>query len=277
MSMGKFQKISLALLCTANMGISASAQNPVNSQPATAQDGRVAQPGGAAHDAGQHQSMMASCVVYDNQAEVALGRMAQEKSQSGAVKKFAGMMVQEHQELLTKFQKFAPNTGELYTGELSNKNRDPSITKERSEAVSQTKQNPNNQDQPNVGNSEAQTNLGKPNAIAPDAVKLQKELAQQCLSDTQAKLSKEDGGDFDKCYVGMQIAKHAGMKSKLTVFSRHASGEFKQLVDQAIQSTGEHLAKAELLMAELDEDTDAPNSSNGRTKRAAAVEKTEKR
>ena len=275
MIMGRFQKISLALLCTANLGLSASAQNPANTQPAVVQDGKVAQQPGAAQNAGQHQSMMASCLVYDNQAEIALGRMAQEKSQSEAVKKFAGMMVQEHQDFLTKLQRFAPNSGELSMKPVEN--QDQSNTDIRAEGVSQVKPNSSNQDQGNGANAVTQQTPGQSGDVAINVVKLQRELAQQCLSDAQAKLSKEDSDDFDKCYVGMQIAMHAGMKSKLTVFSRHSSGEFKQLVDQAIQTTGKHLAKAESIMEELSEGSDSSRSDRRTSERAAAPEKSEKR
>ena len=70
---------------------------------------------------------------------------------------------------------------------------------------------------------------------------------------------------------------HAGMKSKLTVFSRHSSGEFKQLVDQAIQTTGKHLVKAESIMEELSEGSDSSRSDRRTSERAAAPEKSEKR
>ncbi len=288
MSTGRFQKISLALLCTANLGLSASAQNPTRTQPAVAQDVRVVQQPNTAQHADQHQTMIASCLVYENQVEVALGRMAQEKAQSGAVKKFAGMMVQEHQDYLAKLQKFAPNSGELSTNLPESQDR--SSVDVRGERDLQVKQNQNNQaqnnqaqnnknpnSQENTGNAATQQQAGKSNEMAMNVIKLQQELAQQCLSDAQSKLSKEGSEKFDKCYVGMQIAMHAGMKTKLTVFSRHSTGEFKQLIEQAIQTTDNHLAKAESLMEELDSGSASTSSGDRASKRDSTTEKTENR
>ncbi len=279
MSTGRFQKISLALLCTANLGLSASAQNPTRTQPAVAQDVRVVQQPNIAQHADQHQTMIASCLVYENQVEVALGRMAQEKAQSGAVKKFAGMMVQEHQDFLAKLQKFAPNSGELSTNLPESQDR--SSVDVRGETDPQVKQNQNNQaqnnknpnSQENIGNAATQQQAGKSNEMAMNVIKLQQELAQQCLSDAQSKLSKEGSEKFDKCYVGMQIAMHAGMKTKLTVFSRHSTGEFKQLIEQAIQTTDNHLAKAESLMEELDSGSASTSSADRASKRDSTTEK----
>ena len=210
---------------------------------------------------------MANCLVHDNQAEIELGRMAQEKSQSGGVKKFAGMMVQDHQAFLKKLQKFAPNAGELSLNQNSHTSGDPSNDGTRSKEPN-SKVRSDTAQQPAAGQVHDQTN---------DFVQLQRELAQQCLSDTQAKLSQAEGNEFDKCYVGMQIAMHAGMKSKLTVFTRHSSGEFKQLLDQALQTTSKHLEHAETLMTELDDNADSPRAERRTTERPKTTEKPEKR
>ena len=278
MSKFSFGKMCCAVLCTASMGINASAQDPANPSPVPRPEGRAPQqPAGqnAGHhqNAAQHQSLLASCLVHDNQAEVALSRMAQEKSQSEAVKKFAGMIVEDHQKFLGKLQKFAPNAGQLSqnqsgTSGLSGNN----LRNADGNQGVQNRSNQVNQDQDNRNNATAtQPNPGQSNDIGLNVAKLQQELAQQCLSDAQEKLAQSDGDEFDKCYVGMQIAMHAGMKSKLTVFSRHASGEFKQLIDQGLQTTGEHLEKAESIMEEL-----AENSGSSRSERRTTGRSTEK-
>lgn len=266
MSIGRMKLVGLSMACMACIGLNAIGQKPTTPQPEPGQENKAAQPAGSAH-AQQHETLMANCLVYDNQAEVDLGRMAQEKSQSGGVKKFAGMMVQDHQAFLQKLKKFAPNAGELSANQNSETSANPSIDGTRSKEPNSKERSATAQ-QPAAGQAHDQTN---------DIVQMQRELAQQCLTDTQAKLSKAEGNEFDKCYVGMQIVMHGGMKSKLTVFARHASGEFKQLLDQALQTTGKHLEHAESLMTELDDNADSPRTDRRTTERPKTTEKSENR
>lgn len=93
-----------------------------------------------------------------------------------------------------------------------------------------------------------------------DMIQLQREVAQQCISDSKKYLNAKDGDEFDKCFVGMQIAKHAAMHTKLVVLGRHTSDEMKQMVTEGIQATAKHMKAAESLMAKLD-DADEPAST----------------
>ncbi len=292
MSKSSFGKIGCALICSASLGLNATAQDQSSQQTGRTvqQAGQAGQQAGQLQGAGQQQgaamqsqNMIASCLVHDNQAEIALGRMAQEKAESGAVKKFAGMMVQEHQEFLTKLQRFAPNAGELSAQHSEGSGQSGSEGGQRGQnrdgqdrgSQNQPGKNQSGQGQSGQGQSgQGQSGLGQvsqpqgsnlnaaqmgdPSMLA---LKIQREVAQQCLSDSQAKLAKQDGDKFDKCYVGMQIVAHAGMKSKLTVFSRHAQGELKQLIDQGLQTTEKHLDEAESIMKDLDKSSDASETA----------------
>lgn len=308
MSRSSFGKIGCALLCSACLGVNAPAQDSAGAQQVPRQDGKAGQPPvavqsaaqnqnpGHQHHAGHQDNFIASCLVHGNQAEVVLGRLAQEKSQSDAVKKFAGMMVQEHQALLEKLTRFAPNAGEL--------SQNPSESSGRSEAAGgaqrdqdrdNQKPSQQNQGQQNQGTAAGQSSAGQGtqnqdrnnlNAaqhagqagdMSMNIAMIEREVAQQCLSDAQAKLSKEEGQKFDKCYMGMQVVAHAQMKSKLTVFSRHASGELKQLIDQGLQTTTKHLEQAESIFKDLDEGADSSRTERRSNDRTSSTEKSEDR
>ena len=92
-------------------------------------------------------------------------------------------------------------------------------------------------------------------------IQLQREMTQQCIADSKQYLSKKDGAEFDKCFVGMQIAKHAAMHTKLVVLQRHTSDELQQIVAEGIQTTAKHLKAAETLMTKLDENSSEKLSS----------------
>ena len=84
-----------------------------------------------------------------------------------------------------------------------------------------------------------------------DLVQLHRERAQECIQSAMTGMSKKDKSEFDECFIGYQIAMHAGMKNKLTVFERHVSGDLKQVLATGIETTEMHMKKAEQIMKKL--------------------------
>ncbi|MDB5386983.1 MAG: hypothetical protein JWM11_2629 [Planctomycetaceae bacterium] len=201
---------------------------------------------------------LASCVAIGNQEEIALGELGSQKAQSDDVKKFAQMLVHDHQEFLEKLKRFAPeasaagflngDTREARADNAAPRNAAPRNTVQQAGAT----ENPN---QP----AAIQTTAGTRPVAATGAnpgfrhLQIEREVAQQCLMGAKEKLSSETGAKFDKCFVGQQIGMHMGMKAKLTVYQRHASPELAQVFAAGLQKTEEHLAKAEELMKNLDQ------------------------
>ncbi len=82
---------------------------------------------------------------------------------------------------------------------------------------------------------------------------IQHEIAQQCINDSQAMLAGKSDVEFDRCFVGMEMARHMAMHTKLQVFQRHCSGELQQVVTDSLSTTVKHLKAAESLMKQLDD------------------------
>lgn len=275
------QKFALSSVCAMSLGLTAVAQQPqkaptqpdqstqkskVDAQNESQQTNQRARGAQSGKDASMQlgNKELAECLALDNQAEVILAKFGQEKSQNPAVKEFATMMVQDHQSFLEKLQPFAPEASQLGSfketssaaiDSQSNQresNRTANQAGERknrkNESVEQTTDVRKNQDSQIAGNRDAaHGQVGH----SVDMKKLHHELVQQCLADSKAYLTQKEGSEFDKCFVGMQLAKHAGMQSKLTVLQRHASGDFKQVVDQGLETTKKHLKHAETIMEQL--------------------------
>lgn len=194
--------------------------------------------------------MVASCVAIENQQEIAIARFAEDKTKNDDVKEFARMLIKDHSGFLEKLQKFAPEATQ--DGYL-----------ERSQSTTGTGNRP-----PRAGEA-AGNNAAKPNTVQRTAAKppldggnnqqgidpvaLHRELAQQCLIDTEEMLNQKKGDRFDDCFVGLQIAKHMAMKTKLTVLQRHSSGELAELLAAGAKTTQTHLDHAEKLMKQLAE------------------------
>ena len=99
--------------------------------------------------------------------------------------------------------------------------------------------------------SEATGTNADSNATSVDFLQMQQEISAQCLKDSQEYLSKKKGVKFDECFVGMQIAKHAGMHSTLTVLQRHATGKLQGVIKDGLEMNSKHMEVAVALMDRL--------------------------
>lgn len=251
------------------------------------------QSGGQQNQSGQRagwqstEQKIATSVIIDNQEEVALGKFAQSKAQNEEVKKFAEMLVTDHQEFIEKLQRFAPDAARqsLEGNQQRTGDRNSQQNTQNSSQQNSSQQNAQNQasgvqqaggaNQAQSGRNIQQT-AGTPQAGGQsgeqlDIIQLHREIAAQCLADTKEMLNEKED-KFDECFVGLQIAKHASMKSKLTVLQRHASGELAQLLKQGTQTTEEHLEHAEKLIKQL---ADSSSSESGGRRNQSKRQKSE--
>ncbi|HWB11474.1 MAG TPA: DUF4142 domain-containing protein [Pirellulales bacterium] len=178
-------------------------------QPLTA--GRSQRASGPMEGASLTDQQLASWLLVDNRAEIQLARMAQERASCDEVKEFAKRMIDDHAEMVEKLQRFAA-TGRNAQAEVQN-----------AQGVN--------------------TQYGGLNFV-----RLKQQLGQQCVASVERELEEKDGEDFDRCYLGMQIGMHIHVLDTLKVFSRYASPELDQVIEDGEQTTQEHLDKAKELM-----------------------------
>jgi predicted outer membrane protein len=155
----------------------------------------------------------AKCLVIANQEQVAMSRFAKEKATNEEVKEFAATLEKEHQDCVKQLKELSPQS---------------------------------------EGNTNAATGTNADsNSTSVDFVQLQQEISAQCMKDGQEYLSKKKGTKFDECFVGMQIAKHAGMHSTLTVLQRHATGKLQAVIKDGLEMNSKHMEAAVALMDRL--------------------------
>jgi len=206
---------------------------------------------------------LATCVAIDNQEEVAIARFAEKKLQNKDAQEFAQMLIDDHSQFVKKLEQFAPEaTQEGFLMEERSTRQttatDPAGTRRQATAPPRATQ-PNQPAQPGQRNQAGQVQprtaakppLDQAGGLPIDFLQLHKELAQQCLDDTQDMLSEKKDDEFDECFIGLQIAKHAAMKSKLTVLQRHASNELQDVLAQGQKTTEDHLEQAQKIMKQL--------------------------
>lgn len=88
--------------------------------------------------------------------------------------------------------------------------------------------------------------------IVAKLIQIDQELADRCLASAQRELNEKQGKDFDMAYVGMQIAAHMKMVDTLSVYSRHASGELQQVLNEGLETSQQHLEHAKQLVKQVE-------------------------
>ena len=238
----------------------ATAQQAAQKSPQTQQvQGQTGQVGQHAQWMNADQSL-ATCVAIGNQEEIAIAKFAEQKAQSQEVKDFARMLVKDHQAFLQKLQRYAPEAtreGYLMDEDQTTANANQRANQNQPQRPQVIQQTAGTREQAAGTRENAENRL--------DFVALHRELAENCIRQAKEGLSKKDSAKFDECFVGHQIAKHEEMKSKLTVFERHASSDLKQIFAEGRQTTEQHLKKAEDLMKKL-ADSDANRNKQASNK-----------
>ncbi len=265
---------------------------PAQNQPGQTQSGQRPtgqnQPGQrqqtADHSGWQNSDQaMAASVAIDNQAEIALSKMAGEKLQNEEVKQFASMMVEQHQAYLKKLQKYAPDVAgeELQEGNTPTQGNQGQAANSRTNRQKVDQAKATRDDAPSVrpaSGTQADRTAGQTDAqggSGADFVQIQKEIAQECLRSAKAEFQEKQGVEADQCFLGHQIAIHGAMKAKLTVLQRHASGELSQVFAEGAETAEKHRKEAEKLMSQVDNSDSA--SEKRLERREGRVDRREER
>ena len=90
----------------------------------------------------------------------------------------------------------------------------------------------------------------KPATSGLDWVALHQEIADEGLASCKKELSRYEGNEFDKAFLGHQIGGHLMAAANLKVLKRHASSQLGSEIDEALAGTESHLKKIRDLMEE---------------------------
>jgi hypothetical protein len=99
------------------------------------------------------------------------------------------------------------------------------------------------------------------NGASSKQLQLAKSIKQQCLQLSQQELNSKQGVEFDKCYMGMQVAAHSAMLAELRGSREFATGQLQQVIDEGEQMTQQHLEKAKSIMKQIKDEKGAQRTS----------------
>jgi putative membrane protein len=185
------------------------------------------------------QRYVVGCLLAKNQAEVEMGKFAQQQSQSPEVKEFAQMMVQDHGKLIQKIQQVArADSAGGQAGTQPDERTRPAAGRE---AAGQ-----------NAVESNATNRAAGNNSAVDQLIALDRQIVEHCTQAAKEDLQQKQGAEFDKCYVGSQIFGHMQMLSTLEVLQQQGPEGVQQLAQEAHPEVKKHLDHAKQLMKQLE-------------------------
>ena len=205
-----------------------------------------------------HDRDLAAMLAIGNRGEVEMANFFKPKTQNEKVREFADMMIKDHSAFLEKLNGIGagahPPAGEGAAGNAAN------VPTPQSNNPAVATRIPPEGDRAGVqvqaGGVGVQVG-GNRSFYAPGMnpiISLKEEIAQECMANGKKELESKQGVEADKCYIGMQLAKHAEMVSVLTVFQRRAQdSQFKEMLGQGLEKTQQHLEMAKGIMKQLEQ------------------------
>ena len=225
-------------------------QQPQQNQAGQAQQNLQQGAQGRAGQAGQQSQwqgidhFIASCLITDNQLEVALAKFAKDKTDNKDIKELCDHMIKDHEQFQQQLAKWAPDAlqFQLMAGQQSNRG---------GQGQQNQNQNQSNQNQGQIqqtGGVQQQQVAGR----LPSPLDLHREVAQECLNNAEKGLSeKKDKDDFNMCFIAGTIFAHHQMIDKLTVDQRHVSPDMAKVLADGSSHAKDHLKHAEKIMDQL--------------------------
>lgn len=227
------------------------AQQPNTRQP---NSGQIAVTGANAQQTDEKlNKKIAVCLTLGNQAEIALAQLAEQRSQNPQVKQFAQHMIEQHRQALSKIQQAAPETAQLQLNVQGNAATESlSATADATGIRRVAAEEPLNSRTATGAAATGTAATGNPAAGQSDrSVQMAQKIAQECLKLTQQELSQKEGVEFDKAYMGCQVAAHLHMLGELRGSKEFATGQLQQVIAEGEQMAQQHLQQAKQIMAQL--------------------------
>jgi predicted outer membrane protein len=256
--------MSLAVLGLGIVPTIVSAQSPPrNPAVAPALPAEAARPA-INSQANAADAFFARWLIIDNQNEIELAKLAEQKTKDAQVKEFAQLMIQDHQRMIDQLSRFVGETGESRASTAPASTPAAATAQQRTveqtgngsnrirtEAVRDPARAPAGQGTPERRTAARVTDEGLiPGQGNPQTgmLALKQELAEECRNSARHELDRKDGKEFDECFIGMQLAGHMMAIDTMKVFQRHASDGLQQTIADGVKTAEGHFAMAKKII-----------------------------
>ena len=224
---------------------------------------RQAPPPGQAQAGAPHMQTdqeLAQWLAFCNEGEIAMAKWAADQTSNKDVKKFADMMVKDHEDFQKQLEKFGARI-EREDNARREPQREPAQAGRPAAAPGAAPQQQPVAREPVARQPVAQGQVpvqGQPAARPPHSVAgginflmLKHEIDKAKGEAIKKDLEHRKGSEFDDAFIGFQIAGHVDALETMKVFRKHASPQFQQVLSDGIKTTEHHLSDASKLMEQL--------------------------
>jgi predicted outer membrane protein len=244
-------RVFFAMLAVSLLSGAVLAQDPATQKPVQREENK------ANAEVSQFEKEIASIKLAATRHEVELATLAQQKSQNAQVKELAAKIIADHSEGVKDLEKWSAGY------------RIPAAS--RVAAAVKPADEPDAKDDGDKPGArlELQTKKGAVvgldfNAADRDAqagvagdrsanwVSLHQEIANRCFAEAKKELNEKEGAEFDKCYIGMQVAAHQKAIIADEVLAKYVSAQAREKLEKCKRTETEHLEAAKSIMKSLE-------------------------
>lgn len=178
-----------------------------------------------------------------NQSEVALNQLAIDKAKSDQVKQFAQSLMKQQEGTVSQLRS-------MVSPAIIARLRLPDIAQVALNASRGT--GDAGQVQPyRVMRPLGETGDASDTQSLTPLLDIDVRTAQNMVAITVSELVKQDGADFDKAFIGQQIAAHTYALARLRAIEPFVAGDLKQVIVDQQKITLQHLSQAKQIMETL--------------------------
>jgi predicted outer membrane protein len=257
--MRKFSAFALATVVLCAGAVSAQETRPDPTRPGAAnQEQRTQEQGdktaGKAFTKADQE--IAAIKLAHCRNEVELAKFAQQKSQNEQVKQFAAKMVKEHEQACKDLEKWA--------GDYARSDNRAGDRTDRPDAAATTPRTGNVQVEAGKGGVAVDVNADRTSERTSgnlNWVAIHQQIAAKCLASAKRELGSKEGAEFDKCFMGMQLAAHQKVVDSDQVFVNYVSAENRDEIEKCMEMANSHLKEAKGIMEGLANDKSTPRTA----------------
>jgi len=205
------------------------------------------------------QLFLANCLLAKNEAEIEISEFAQQRAQNPQVKQFAQQLVQEHRQLVQQLQPLAQAQRGAATRTNAAQSPGASGQFDAQRQTSDTTRPPGSSGAAQSGartatNAVIQAGGSEESSAAiQQLVQIDRRITERHKEAVREELQQKQAAEFDKCYLGAQVAVHMHMLAALETIEQQQQGQLAQVARQARPKVQQHLDHAKQLLEQLEQ------------------------
>jgi predicted outer membrane protein len=198
---------------------------------------------------------MAAKLTLCNNGAIEAAKWAQSKASNADVKQFADMLAKEHAQANEKLRPFIGTYANMLQASPSARDVSAATPETKAEPADRANREPAVADkaQPTQEKAVVETSHRVGDAATLQQLfKISKDAHEIHAAKCKEMVSSYTGADFDKAFLGAQVAGHVILLSELKALEKNSTGQFQTAVREMATNVDEHLKHAQSLCKKME-------------------------